>query len=243
MKRLKEFLKRFLESRGWYVRKLKGLAYGVCFREDISKIYGLDKVRVVFDVGAHHGQTARLFAETFSRAEIISFEPTTDSFRTLQANTRSEARIKAMQMALGETCGQQAMALHDYSQINSLKPELNRIEQDGRSEIVSVRTADSVRAELRLEAIDLLKIDAEGYEMSVLAGASDCLKQGKVALILAEATLRPRDQEHTQMGDLIEVLDQYGFDIVAIYDQAVLDRRYLGFVNALFMRRGIGQAE
>jgi hypothetical protein len=49
-----------------------------------------------------------------------------------------------------------------------------------------VRTLDAEAARLGLERIDLLKIDVEGYEAEVLAGASELLGAGRIGAVLCE---------------------------------------------------------
>ena len=42
--------------------------------------------QIIFDVGAHHGETALLFAHSFPSASIYSFEPVTSNFKELVGN-------------------------------------------------------------------------------------------------------------------------------------------------------------
>src|SRR5260370_4940296 len=51
---------------------------------------------------------------------------------------------------------------------------------------INVRTLDSAVETLRLARIDLIKIDVEGFEPRVLAGATDLLKTGRIRAILCE---------------------------------------------------------
>jgi precorrin-6B methylase 2 len=60
-------------------------------------------IKVVFDVGANIGQTATTFNDSFTTAQIYSFEPVKNTFESLVANTRKYDRVKCFQLALGET--------------------------------------------------------------------------------------------------------------------------------------------
>ena len=42
--------------------------------------------QIIFDVGAHHGETEKLFLESFSNSSIYCFEPFEASFLILKKN-------------------------------------------------------------------------------------------------------------------------------------------------------------
>ena len=48
-----------------------------------------------------------------------------------------------------------------------------------------------------ISTVDLLKIDAEEYELQILDGAKETLTGVKVRLIFVEATLIPDSEYHT----------------------------------------------
>src|SRR5688572_12427974 len=57
-------------------------------------------IRTVFDVGAHVGQSAALFADTFAGARIHSFEPDPNSFRELQRAASGYSGVTAVNAAV-----------------------------------------------------------------------------------------------------------------------------------------------
>ena len=131
--------------------------------------------RVIVDAGANIGFfTLRQMMRFGSDLKLIAFEPDPQTYERLQRNvdrirahTRSDIRL--VNSALDEHVGE-AKFVRDAS------VESHVVEAaDARSITVRLDTLDSVVEREGLEQIDLLKIDVEGHEMKVLAGARKAL--------------------------------------------------------------------
>ena len=48
----------------------------------------IDKIDTVIDVGAHHGESVKLFVKNFKTKNIFSFEPSLENFQRLSDNVR-----------------------------------------------------------------------------------------------------------------------------------------------------------
>ena len=165
------------------------------------------------DVGANTGQTALRMAESFPAARIYSFEPVRATFDKLRAITAHVAGVECVNAALGATPGE-AMMTTDRNRKNTLVPEVTA----GSRANVRVDTVDNFCAERGIDHIDLLKIDTEGYEASVLEGASHLLQQGRVDFVMAECDFVRRPQEpHGDFFELHRKLDSKGFRVVSFY--------------------------
>lgn len=99
--------------------------------------------------------------------------------------------------------------------VDSLQNEMN---SKNNSERILVKKLDDFCEEEKVNYIDILKIDTEGFEMEVLNGASDLLKNRKISFIISEAGFSPADNRHTFFSDLFEKLYQQGFRIYGFYD-------------------------
>ena len=126
--------------------------------------------RVAVDVGAHVGLLTRKLAEMFER--VISFEPDPRNFECLEANTRKFKNVTLYNKALGEQPGLVSMDRQDLANTGN-----RQVVEGGKIERV---TLDS----LRLEELDLLKIDVQGYECYVLEGATKTLRYCRPTVIL-----------------------------------------------------------
>ena len=69
---------------------------------DLARL-GMSDPSIVFDVGAHLGQTALHFRKSFRTATIHCFEPVEDNFKKLKLNTKGRDRIHINQLALGSS--------------------------------------------------------------------------------------------------------------------------------------------
>jgi FkbM family methyltransferase len=187
--------------------------------------------KCILDIGAHHGDVALSYANGFPGSIIVAFEPVEANFRELQKATAHTSNVVVVNAAVGDQPGRLAIRLHSAtSQGHSVVPVA-----DDQTESVEAITIDGFCAE-RGFAPDFVKIDVEGYERQVIAGASRTLKKFTRAL-LVEATVNPANKRHTQISDLIADLTPFGFRLVAMHDQSLWeDTGQLEFFNALFIK-------
>ena len=79
---------------------------------------------------------------------------------------------------------------------------------------VEVRTLDSCLDEWKLDRVDFLKLDVDGSETAVLAGASDTLAAHKIRAILCEFSLEWLDRVGSSAEALWATLVNAGFEPV-----------------------------
>ena len=204
---------------------------------DLARI-GVGHPSIVFDVGAHLGQSTLHFRKSFPRAFIHSFEPEDENFKKLKLNTKGKERVQINHVALGSSQGSVMMNAGQSDQTHQIcrKPE----KLPGNGEILKVRmdTIDSYMKNKGITTIDLLKIDVEGYELEVLDGAKQALERRTVKVILAECDFVPEDTQHTYFNDLWNYLRIRNFSFFGLYDVIRYGNRMgIGFCNALFVRK------
>ena len=120
------------------------------------------------DVGANRGQWSLLFRDQFK--QIISFEPEPVNFLTLQAVTKPYSWITPFNLAVSDKREQKTLYLfHDSTQLHNLLDGTN-----GRVEVQCVPLYDYLTG-----PVDLVKVDAEGYEGQVISGCRDRIRQVK----------------------------------------------------------------
>ena len=143
----------------------------------------------VIDVGAHHGLYTLLAAKSVGRrGRVIAFEPSRRERRRLLRHVRVNGcwNVRVERCALGEQAGEAELFTVQGTQdwCNSLRPPaMNaRVETTG----VAVERLDDALWRLRVDAVDFVKLDAEGAELSVLRGAGDLLRGASRPAVLAE---------------------------------------------------------
>lgn len=146
---------------------------------------------VALDVGAFHGTWSTAVLERSPSASLHAFEPVASSFAQLAANLDGLAHLHPC--ALGATSGTAQMfappsadgsvgelaSLHD----RDLSSFDLAVEPIGT---VAVQTLDDFCAEQDITHIDLLKLDTEGHELSVLTGARRLLDSRAIDAIQFE---------------------------------------------------------
>jgi FkbM family methyltransferase len=230
-------------------RLLKRLRLGRDPLDDIGTI--LDgRVRCVFDVGAHVGQTAARLASAFPTARIYSFEPDPRSFAALQAATaRSAGRVDAVNAAVGDAEGHAAFFVNRFDQTNSLlkaAPGASQYLLDTtgltpKAEItVPVMTLDRFCADRGIDRIDVLKVDAQGYELRVLDGARSLLSRVAVPVIYLEVCFVRIYEGQPLFPDIYRYLFDRGYRLVWLYESSFHTHLYALGANAIFIHESIG---
>lgn len=127
------------------------------------------------DCGANFGMITIPLAYKF-RKPVLAIEPVKDNFSILSENVQLNhlgSIVHPIQAAVGRTCGQQIIYLGDKSGGHSFIPREKRAGEE-----VAVVTLDScVAAHVELKPPFLIKIDTQGWEMEVLAGAEHLLQE------------------------------------------------------------------
>ena len=155
-------------------------------------------IDIVFDVGAHKGEFIKLIIDNFNSKKIYSFEPS-KIFDKLKENIKKmnkiEGDIYLNNFALGEIeeikefKEMRESSSSTLSNINTSSKYFKRknliLNFGSHKEIfhktnVRVKDGFSYFKEEKIEKIDLLKIDTEGYEYFVIKGFDKSINKIKV---------------------------------------------------------------
>lgn len=194
-------------------------------------------LRTIFDVGANIGQTALGFHASFPEATIYSFEPFAETYKLLESNTAAIPNVRLQPIALGSSeSTMQVGASSESSLVNSLLDvRQDQMKEAGVSlETIQVRTGKSFCLEHKIAAIDILKIDVEGYELPVLEGFGDFLGT-RVRAILCEFCLLENKSLQTPLPKLQQALSPRGYELVSFYDIRHEEDGAFHYGNALFI--------
>jgi FkbM family methyltransferase len=137
---------------------------------------------VAFDVGAHIGLVAVQLALAKPKATIHAFEPSPENAAALHRNIvlNRLANVLVCPVAVSERAGIARLA------IRSEGSNWHRIGEGGAGIDVAAVTLDEYADEQRIERVDVLKLDVEGHEPSVVKGARSLLLSGRVGAIILE---------------------------------------------------------
>jgi FkbM family methyltransferase len=211
------------------------------FDEMAFVLHALRPDDLFVDVGANVG-TYTLLAAGAVGCRCICAEPVEKAFGELGDNLRVnqlEGRVEAHRIAVGAEVGRACITTSLDSRNQIVDADRGG---DAPADVVSVTTLDALLAG-RSPAI--IKIDVEGYEPQVLAGAVKTLQQSSLLAVLVEVN-RDVQRGADDVGRMEEALGRAGLKPCR-YDgltrrlaPASLDRTTL---NALFVRRVESVAE
>jgi FkbM family methyltransferase len=178
-------------------------------------------IDVIIDVGANVGQYARELRDLGFKGRIVSFEPLPVAFAELARQAARDAAWQAFQLAIGDHAGHATMHVAANSVSSSLLGMLpahleaapySRFVGDIQVEMVTLKDAIDrhVRAGERL----FVKIDAQGYESRILAGATERLD--RIQGLQLELSIVPLYEGSATLGTLIGEAERLGFTLMSI---------------------------
>lgn len=222
----------------------RGLLWGLDLREGIDfaqwlGIYEADvtavmrgyaaRGSVILDIGANIGVHALPAAAAAAGASgtVVAIEPTDFAFRKMQRNASLNPGL-APKLILRQCFligrGESQVAPDIYSSwplVSNGKDchPLHRGVKESASGADAV-TLDALVDELKLERIDLLKLDVDGYEESVISGGVSSIGKFKPDLIIE---LAPYAHESRPIDGLILLLNELGYVKARQLDGTPLD--------------------
>ena len=160
---------------------------------------------VVFDVGANRGEFTDLILQVFPKAKVYIFEPQPEMSRELIHRYRN-FDVMVNSIALSNFVGESTFIRQGQGD-----PKGHLI-TTGESEgiLVQVTTLDEFLDQEDIQHIDLLKIDTEGFDFSVLMGGTGALKGRKIAGICFEVMFRLLKQG-IEPSSVQKLLMEFGF--------------------------------
>ena len=224
-----------LQSRSFPL--IREVPRGLSVWYDVQRLACSRDFGVIFDVGANVGQTAYGLVRYFPKSEIYCFEPVRDTFNILCS--RYGTMVNCYRLAFGAERSDMEISTFSESELNSFCEVRASAISVGRERVV-VDTVDGFCETHRIETIDILKMDVQGWEMNVITGAANMLDRRSVRFVLAEVGFRARDRDMQDFGELNGFLDKLGFELCGFYDHFRWGpgKGYLGFTNALFWLPG-----
>lgn len=248
MTRFKQFIKRMIRRLGFDIRRMPAehQPSPVLPMPDILyRFHYEDSFRHILDIGANEGQTAKTYATWFPKAVIHSIEPYSEAFQKLREVTDHYPNVSTYCLAFGEENAEKELFVNAASATNSLLPAAFGIEtllnssgcnNQGR-ESVSVRTLTDFCNAQGIERVDLLKIDAQGYEDRILRGAGDWLTPERIRLVYLEVLFIEHYEGQAQFDEVCGIMRGRGYKLYALYDTCESQEKGYMWSNALFVPR------
>lgn len=176
----------------------------------------LSEVSTVVDVGANVGQFAERVRDLGFGGRVISFEPGAEAFRLLQQHASRSGDWEVRKLALGQAPGVARLNIARNSVSSSLLQVENlHVRADPKSETAATEQVQVSTLDIELNQATqdplYLKLDVQGFELSVLRGGDATL--GKTRVVQVEVSFDDLYAEQTDWLSLCRHLQDRGFRV------------------------------
>jgi FkbM family methyltransferase len=194
--------------------------------------------RCVLDVGANTGVYSLLSAAIRPRAQVFAFEPHPVNFDRLTTNLSLNAatNVEAVPQAVGDHSGTIEFTIPADDQISLVASAVRPFAEAHfgipyKQHKVPQTTVDDFVAQRRLDSVDLVKIDVEYYELSVLKGAERTLEKQAPVLLCEVFDYEIFAHHHPELAGKIsstqhlevqELLKNYGYHFYYVGKEGLL---------------------
>lgn len=169
----------------------------------------------IYDIGAFHGLLTMFFARR--GRQVVSYEPNTTNHKRLLENIRLNKlqNVTVRKIGLGASAGTATMVTSPLMLGGaSIEPQMIAGLRNSNvapvTEEIPVTTLDEDIRTMTLPPPQFIKIDVEGYEAPVLAGARETLLLHKPALFL-EMHGETMNLKIKNVHEIVSLLDGIGY--------------------------------
>jgi FkbM family methyltransferase len=182
--------------------------------KDREELYSLIKEGdVVMDIGTNIGETLLNFAKlTGSKGYVYGFEPDEQNYKNAIKNVSLNNFKNVHVFKYGLSDKKETVKLYVVDPNNR---GMNRILQQANDEtesytVIETVTLDGLVKENKIDRVDVMKLDIEGYEMHALRGASELLKKMK-PLLFVEVGYAKLLKNNSSPNELMKFLEDLGY--------------------------------
>lgn len=207
----------------------------ITFFSAISKL-GFSPKHVI-DVGANTGTWTRRAMEFFPKAAYTLLEPQDHLKSHIEDLITGGFEVSWINAAAGDSPGTATLTIPHRDDSSSLVPTAEQAAAAGHKRIeVKVTTLNEVVSSHHAPVPELVKIDAEGYDLKVLEGASDLF--GRTEIFLIEVAVCAQGIENT-ISSTMKRMDEIGYRLIDItHTNRSPKHQVLWLCELAFLRNG-----
>ncbi len=185
---------------------------------DLRTILGPAAQPVIFDVGGNVGQSVAELKREFPDAIVHSFEPSPVSYEKLKKNVGGEKGVFAWNLALGSRAGRRVLHENELPTMSSLLDLGDKGWGAVKKETeVGITTLDQFCAEQKIDRIDILKSDTQGFDLEVFKGAETMMRANRIGLVYCEIIFSELYRDLPDFREVMAHLASRGYRLVTFY--------------------------
>lgn len=193
----------------WYVY------YGISEKSIQYLLKAVNKGDVVLDIGSNIGNIAMKIADKITvEGSVHAFEPDNYNYSKFCQNLSLNKfeNITLNNFGLGNEIKNVYLKTNDVENrgMNSITDNLDEID---KIQEIKIKTIDYYVSENKLNRINVIKIDVEGYELNVLKGANQTIMKFKPTLFI-ELDNSNLIRQNQSAIELIKFLEIYNYKII-----------------------------
>jgi FkbM family methyltransferase len=194
--------------------------------------------KCIYDIGANKGTWTQETIKYFPNSKYYLFEPQISLTKEIQSKFTKLSSVQLFNVGVGNKDGELNFTIHDRDDSCSFNISKEEALENGFKQIKTpIVRLDSFIEENNLELPDLLKIDAEGFDIEVLEGAQNTI-QKNVQIILVEVAIMNK-KFRNDINNVINYMDKLGFIVFDITDlNRPFNNNVLWLCEFVFIKKG-----
>ncbi|WP_018615830.1 FkbM family methyltransferase [Segetibacter koreensis] len=199
------------------------------------KSFGFNPVHIV-DIGANHGRWTREALKHFPDAYYTLLEPQYWLKSSIEDLLNTNKKINFNGVGAGASAGSFKFTIHDKDHSCSFKFTEEEAHQRGFKQVdLQVVTLNELLADNKLPTPDIIKIDAEGWDIEVLKGASIFL--GKTEIFMVEVAISCKHFDNTILK-MMNFMNEAGYTFFDITDlNRPIEPKVLWLAELVFIKK------
>jgi FkbM family methyltransferase len=153
--------------------------------ERFMKHLDISKIKTIFEVGARYGDESAQLSSIFNNATIYSFECNPLTIEQCRSKLSKHPNIIFFDYGLGLNNEELPFFsyMHNNDGASSLLKRIDFKETQQQTGIVKIKKLSEFVFENNISEIDLLCMDVQGYELNILKGSEDFIKNIKYVIM------------------------------------------------------------
>lgn len=185
------------------------------------------EINTFVDVGVYKGSP--VFYEIFKNKKLVLIDPQPDTMEKA-ADSVTGLDFDYIQSGAGASKGVAILSLEGPS--SSLMKRIDWKRRPEKTVEIEIATLDELLTEKGYAGPFGLKVDTEGFDLDVLKGAVQTLRE--THFVFTEASLRRRFEGGYRFSELVSYMAEQGFEVADV----IPHRSHNRLVDVLFVRSG-----